>query len=706
MTNNILTLFCLVDGEATSNAFSVEIDPRKTVDGLKKLIKTEKAPRFDDVAADELILWRATIPITDDDDEIAILVKNIASNKKKLGPATRLAKVFPEELQEETVHIVVQRPPPVDTPIPPRASTLTPMLSALTQSGQKSFDAIQLPASIRGMFASSSRLIVCLVNEGLMQATYFPDINLAPLDGLGSVALLTLQDLSVAVSLAHTPQIDEQGAILFLDSLDLQYPILVGARLNASKLPVQMTECNCPSALMRLVAARMDNIDEMLLNQLCAELDSSVEHMSNLFLHPHPEPTLESTAIEWEQSIIEGHGTHPMHKSRYAVAPTCRVKPETNMSNPTLMLVSMPADAVVVSGEFLTIMAKLLPTDMVPIGRVPVLVHPLQVPNVVSMFPEATFHPFTLSALAQASLRTVVIPEFLNYAFKLPVGIKITSAMRTISPWTTFIGPRLIPILDRIIPKSNVLKYAAEHGSVSARSSDFDTAKHLACIIRDDFSAILREQNEAVIVCAALTEHPNGNVARVIKICNLNTQASRVEFLSIFVDLALKAFLVPLIEHGFAFEAHLQNTLVRLPIPQPGDDSPVYPCGFIVRDFGGIAVHQETLFKSTGMRVPALPGNRWEVADLKEAYTRLYHSLIQMLLHRFIRALDLHYSGQGWLIIRTKLEHYFKPGDIGYELWLSSETCKWKCFIRMKMKELYRDFIYRDVPNIMLYSGE
>ncbi|KAG0249470.1 hypothetical protein BG011_009271 [Mortierella polycephala] len=565
---------------------------------------------------------------------------------------------------------------------------------------------MQLPASIRGMFASSSRLVACLVNEGLMQATYLPDINLGPMDGLGSVALLTLHDLAIVVSLAHTPQTDKQGGILFLDCLDLQYPILAGTMLTTSKLPVQLTECNCPSALMRLVAARMDNIDGMLIDQLCAELDSSVEHMSDLFLHPQPEPTLNSTAIEWEQSIIEGQGTHPMHKSRCAVAPTCRVKPETNTSKPTLMLVSMPADAVVVSGEFLTIMAKLLPTDMVPIGRVPIFVHPFQVPNVVSMFPEATFHPFTVSALAQSSLRTVIIPELLNHAFKFPVGITVTSAMRTISPWTTFMGPRLTPILDRIIPKSNVLKYTAEHSSVSAKNSNFNIAKHLACVIRDDFSATLREQNEAVIVCAALTERPDGDVARIIKICNLNTQASRVEFLSIFVDLALKAFLVPLIEHGFSFEAHQQNTLVRFPIPQPGDNSPVYPRGFIIRDFGGIRVHQETLFKSTGMRVTVLPGNPNEVADLEEAYTRLYHSLIQMHLHRLIRALDLHYSGQGWLIVRAKLEHYFKPGDIGHELWLSSETCKWKCFIGMKMKKLYKNFIYRDVPNILLYKGE
>ncbi|KAF9312449.1 hypothetical protein BG003_006270 [Podila horticola] len=115
MTDSILILFCLVDGEATSKAFSVKVDPSNTVDGLKMLIKTEKAPLFDDVAAGKLTLWHATIPITDDEDEIPILLNNITSDKKKLGPTTRLSKVFAEELPEETVHIIVQRPPQGNT---------------------------------------------------------------------------------------------------------------------------------------------------------------------------------------------------------------------------------------------------------------------------------------------------------------------------------------------------------------------------------------------------------------------------------------------------------------------------------------------------------------------------------------------------------------------------------------------------------------
>ncbi|KAF9132814.1 hypothetical protein BG015_003663, partial [Linnemannia schmuckeri] len=52
-----LSLFCLVDGNPQSNVFSVKPTPADAVDDLEKLIKAEKTPHFDDVAADELSLW-------------------------------------------------------------------------------------------------------------------------------------------------------------------------------------------------------------------------------------------------------------------------------------------------------------------------------------------------------------------------------------------------------------------------------------------------------------------------------------------------------------------------------------------------------------------------------------------------------------------------------------------------------------------------
>ncbi|KAK3840985.1 MAG: hypothetical protein J3R72DRAFT_161334 [Linnemannia gamsii] len=113
MTDGRMRLFCVVDGGLQSKAFSVRITPADTVDDLKKLIKAEKKNDFRDVDADNLTLWRVSIPINDEDNDLPVLLKNVpVDDRKKLGPATRLSKVFPEDLPEETVHVIVQRPLP------------------------------------------------------------------------------------------------------------------------------------------------------------------------------------------------------------------------------------------------------------------------------------------------------------------------------------------------------------------------------------------------------------------------------------------------------------------------------------------------------------------------------------------------------------------------------------------------------------------
>ncbi|KAK3838833.1 MAG: hypothetical protein J3R72DRAFT_512002 [Linnemannia gamsii] len=76
------------------------------------------------------------MPITED-DEIPILLNNVTDkDRKKLGTATRLSKVFPESLPEETIHIIVQRPPQVHAPVPSRA--LTPLPGSLSDGSRPS----------------------------------------------------------------------------------------------------------------------------------------------------------------------------------------------------------------------------------------------------------------------------------------------------------------------------------------------------------------------------------------------------------------------------------------------------------------------------------------------------------------------------------------------------------------------------------------
>lgn len=61
MTNNVLTLFCLVDGESTP--FPVKIESTETIGGLKDAVKTALSPQFDDVTAKDVTLWSVSIPI-------------------------------------------------------------------------------------------------------------------------------------------------------------------------------------------------------------------------------------------------------------------------------------------------------------------------------------------------------------------------------------------------------------------------------------------------------------------------------------------------------------------------------------------------------------------------------------------------------------------------------------------------------------------
>ncbi|KAF9901145.1 hypothetical protein EC991_006460 [Linnemannia zychae] len=110
MTNNPLTLFCLVDGESTFNAFSVRIEPTMTISDLKDVIKTKSAPLFDDVAAKELILWHVSIP--DKDDGAPVLLDTItAGEKMKLRATLELSDVFTVKPSKAMIHIIIQRLP-------------------------------------------------------------------------------------------------------------------------------------------------------------------------------------------------------------------------------------------------------------------------------------------------------------------------------------------------------------------------------------------------------------------------------------------------------------------------------------------------------------------------------------------------------------------------------------------------------------------
>ncbi|KAF9580569.1 hypothetical protein BGW38_002721 [Lunasporangiospora selenospora] len=106
MTDKQLTLFCLVDGEVTSNAFSVKISSSDSVDDLRELIKSKKSH----VDANNLTLWCVSHPVIAANKRQPVLLSAIDS-PAELEPTDDIADAFPEAPPKKTIHIIVQRPP-------------------------------------------------------------------------------------------------------------------------------------------------------------------------------------------------------------------------------------------------------------------------------------------------------------------------------------------------------------------------------------------------------------------------------------------------------------------------------------------------------------------------------------------------------------------------------------------------------------------
>ena len=107
---------------------------------------------------------------------------------------------------------------------------------------------------------------------------------------------------------------------------------------------------------------------------------------------------------------------------------------------------------------------------------------------------------------------------------------------------------------------------------------------------------------------------------------------------------------------------------------------------------GGVRVHRETLYASTGVELDCLPGHSIVVPDLDDVYTRAYHAAFQNHLQRLIRVLDLHYNDQGWAIVRKHLMQTIPKDHALYNAWLSPErkTLLSKSFLRMRIARMDR----------------
>jgi hypothetical protein len=95
MMAETITFVCLVHGELSERAFSIKVSKTELVAELKELIKAKKQHAFAEVDADQLTLWRVSIPVDDDAAlQNLVLKDNQANGVQKLSPARKISKSF------------------------------------------------------------------------------------------------------------------------------------------------------------------------------------------------------------------------------------------------------------------------------------------------------------------------------------------------------------------------------------------------------------------------------------------------------------------------------------------------------------------------------------------------------------------------------------------------------------------------------------
>ncbi|KAJ1859670.1 hypothetical protein LPJ73_001741 [Coemansia sp. RSA 2703] len=583
-------------------------------------------------------------------------------------------------------------------------------------------------------FATMSRLLTCLVNEHLVTALCVTATNTEFLIlTSGEDECGDWSTDSLVFQLRHRPilaPMDSRSAwsnvfrVSMIDPEDLGLGAWRTEKLDLTQGIWGGLELSNPIDLMRMVG-RWRQLDKEAVDEICSELLSSMNHQEHAYVLQETQTVLDiqtATAIDWEQSLTEGHATHPMHRARHALPPLSPLKIDTEFRHIQLRFVAVSKDMMAVEGKYTELIMPMLESatpitksDSPDIGQkllletvdlqteVVIPVHPLHMPAIQKLFPFARVLDFVAEAEAQASLRTVS-PRALASSgldIKLPLGIKTSSALRTVSTYSAYLGPRLTKILPAMLANNQDSPLVSEEpASVILRDTNPDIAKYLACIIRRNPQSMCSNRDVAV-VAAALTERlSNGRSIVCTSLPGMDTQEARVNFLRVYVQKLFRAFLPPIITHGFTFEAHQQNTLVCI------SKHTSMPTRFVIRDFGGIMVYMEMFTKAnSGVAIPMLPNNSTTAKSMEDVYGVAYHTLIQCQVHRLVRALNLHYSGIGWRIVREELAVVVPSTEPLWQAWMEKEVLL-KSFVTMKLGGLYRNYVYSKVPNILLYEGE
>ena len=231
-----------------------------------------------------------------------------------------------------------------------------------------------------------------------------------------------------------------------------------------------------------------------------------------------------------------------------------------------------------------------------------------------------------LPMLPGLSVRSLVPADDRSaYGFKLSLGIRLTSGIRTITPRSCHMGRRVGDLLDELFRHDP--GYAGSAGVIGEPvGAYFDTGgrqpeleKHYSMIARNPVNSCIPSGYLAAPAAALAEPFPSGGWPLLLRLAGINStnESDSLRVYERYARCFLKVVLRTHLVYGIALEAHGQNVVVSF-----------NPSGrlaqFLFRDLAGIRIHEPTL-RRNGIPLEVHPDRRTVVQDFDDHHFWLRH---------------------------------------------------------------------------------
>lgn len=192
-----------------------------------------------------------------------------------------------------------------------------------------------------------------------------------------------------------------------------------------------------------------------------------------------------------------------------------------------VIIVSVPRDRVHLDGPFEESIAPLLSrvgidTAAIPADRALLPCFAAQLPAIHQYFGTDAIRVGSseLRGMRQMSMRTLSIPDFPLH-LKMALSYTVTSARRTMTPWTTRMCIEVSQLLSDIADPE-LLWICRKRAAACSADADFEAAKHLSAMLREDPEPRACALGQCLVVPAVLFESPGKDrLARAVDLFHL-----------------------------------------------------------------------------------------------------------------------------------------------------------------------------------------